>query len=167
MIAYAPTIAMTLNSEEPRTYDEAISSKDQGKWKMALEEEMESLHKNGTWKLIKKPPNTKVIGCQWIYKIKEGSTESDPPSYKSRLVAKEYTQREGVDFTDVFSQVVKHTSIRVILAVVAQFGLFLEQMDVKTSFLHENLEERILMKQPKGFEDKTKADWVCLLQKSL
>lgn len=147
---------MTLSSYEPRTFNEAISSKDKGKWQITMEEEMESLHKNGTWKLIKKQPNTGLLG-------EEESTEGDPHRYKPRFVAKGYTQREWFYFNDIFSPVVKHGSIRVILAMVTQFGLWLKQMDEKTTFLHERLEERMLMKQHEGFKDKTKADWVCLL----
>ena len=61
----------------------------------------------------------------------------------------------------------KHTSIRVLLALVNQFDLELEQMDVKTAFLHGNLEERILMAQPEGFIKNRDEEKVCLLRKSL
>ncbi|KAH9718762.1 hypothetical protein KPL71_022343 [Citrus sinensis] len=87
--------------------------------------------------------------------------------YKARLVAKGYTQKEGIDFTEVYSPVVRHTSIRMILALVAVHSMHLEQMDVKTAFLHGELEEQIIMSQPEGFEDQSKGDWVCLLKKSL
>lgn len=71
--------------------------------------------------------------------------------YKARLVAKGYSQVPGVDFNDVFSPVVKHCSIRVLLALVAMFDLELEQLDVKTAFLHGDLEEQIYMQQPERF----------------
>ena len=66
--------------------------------------------------------------------------------YKTRLVAKGYSQVQSVDFNDVFSPVVKHTSIRVLLSLVAMKDLELEQLDVKTAFLHGDLEEQIYMK---------------------
>ena len=75
--------------------------------------------------------------------------------YKARLVAKSYIQKEGIDFTEVYSPVVRHTSIRMILALVAVHSMHLEQMDVKTAFLHGELEEQIIMSQPKGFEDRS------------
>ena len=71
--------------------------------------------------------------------------------FKTRLVAKGYTQKEGVDFNKVFSLVVKHSSIRVLLAMVTLFDLELKQLDVKITFLHGELEEQIYMHQPKGF----------------
>ena len=87
--------------------------------------------------------------------------------YKVRLVAKSFTQREGVDFNEIYSMVVKHTSIWVLLAFVTQYNLELEQMDVKTVFLCGNLEERILMGQPEGFFKKGNEGKVCLLKKSV
>ena len=87
--------------------------------------------------------------------------------YKAHLVAKGFSQREGIDFNEVFSPVVKHSSIRVLLAMVALFDLELEQLDVKTAFLHGELEEQIYMKQPEGFVVQGKEDHVCLLKKSL
>jgi Reverse transcriptase (RNA-dependent DNA polymerase) len=74
---------------------------------------------------------------------------------------------QGVDFNDVFSPVVKHTSIRVLLSLVVMKGLELKQLDVKTAFLYGDLDEQIYMKQPEGFEITGKEDHVCLLKKSL
>jgi len=67
------------------------------------------------------------------------------------LVAKEYAQKKGIDYNEIFSPVVKHTSIWMLLAIVAQFDLELEQMDVKTMFLYIELEEDKYMKQPEGY----------------
>ena len=83
------------------------------------------------------------------------------------LVARGFTQREGVDFTEVFSPVVRHASIRVILALVAVQDMHLKQMDVKIIFLHGELQEEIVMEQPEGYEVPGKRDYVCLLKKSL
>jgi Reverse transcriptase (RNA-dependent DNA polymerase) len=72
-----------------------------------------------------------------------------------------------VDFNDVFSPVVKHTSKRVLLSLVAMKDLELEQLDVKTIFLHDDLDEQIYMKQPEDFEIMKKEDHVCSLKKFL
>ena len=152
---------------EPNTYQEAIESKDKAKWIEAMEDEMNSLKVNNTWTLIEVPKGQKLIECRWLFKLKEGVSDSDPPRYKARLVAKGYTQREGIDFNEIFSPVVKFKTIRIMLSLVACFDLELEQLDVKTAFLHGELEERIVMRQPEGFVDKSKSGHGCLLKKSL
>jgi len=132
-----------------------------------MNEELESLYNNHTWELVKQLKGQKVIGCKWVFKKKDGSPGVDATRYKARLVAKGFSQREGIDFNEVFSPVVKHSSIRVLLAIVALFDLELKQLDVKTTFLHDDLEEQIYMKQPEGFVVEGKEDHACLLKKSL
>ena len=87
--------------------------------------------------------------------------------YKARLVVKGFAQKKGIDFDEIFSLVVKMTSIRTILSLVVAEDLHLEQLDVKTAFLHGDLEEEIYMQQPQGYEVKGKKKLVCRLKKSL
>jgi hypothetical protein len=87
--------------------------------------------------------------------------------YKARLVVKGFAQKKGIDFDEIFSPVVKMTSIRTILSLVVVEDLHLEQLDVKTTFLHGDLEEEIYMQQPQGYEVKGKENLVCRLKKSL
>ncbi|KAK3021443.1 hypothetical protein RJ639_045632 [Escallonia herrerae] len=93
----------------------------------------------------------KIIGCKWVYKKKEGILGMKDARYKACLVAKDFTQAEGIDYNEIFFLVVKHTLIRVLLAMVALHELELEQLDVKTAFLHGELEEQMFMRQPEGF----------------
>lgn len=81
-------------------------------------------------------------------------------SFKARLVARGFTHREGVDFNEIFSHVVKHNSITIFLAMTTLLDMELEQMDVKTAFLNGKIEEQILMTQPKGFAEKWKENYV-------
>ncbi|KAH9791940.1 CCHC-type domain-containing protein [Citrus sinensis] len=90
--------------------------------------------------------------------IKKGINGFEPMKFKARLVAKGYTQNEGIYFKEVFSPVVRHASIRVILAITAVQDMELDQLDVKTAFLHGRLEEEILMSQPEGYEFPGKED---------
>ena len=83
------------------------------------------------------------------------------------MAARGFTQVQGFDFNEVFYPVVRHTSIRILLAITAQLDLYLEQMDITTAFLHGDLKERILMDQPKGFKVKGEVEKACLLRKSL
>ena len=82
-------------------------------------------------------------------------------------MVKRYSQKEGIDFNEVFSLIVRHTSIRVLLSIVTAQDLKLEQIDVKTVFLHRHLEESIYMEQPPGFQEPGAEGKVCLLQKSM
>uniref|UniRef100_A0A5B7BYT4 Reverse transcriptase Ty1/copia-type domain-containing protein n=1 Tax=Davidia involucrata TaxID=16924 RepID=A0A5B7BYT4_DAVIN len=132
-----------------------------------MNEEMGSLHKNQTWELVQLPKGKKVIGCKWVYAKKEGNPGKNNIRFKARLVAKGYAQKEGIDYNEVFSPVVKHSSIRLLLALVAQYDLELAQLDVKTAFLHGDLDEEIYMAQPDGFKVTGKENWTCKLNKSL
>ena len=87
--------------------------------------------------------------------------------YKTRLVAKGFTQKAGIDYEETFSPVVRYTSIRTLLAVVNQLDLELHQMDVSTAFLNGELSEDIYMSQPEGYIQKGKEKLVCKLNKSL
>lgn len=164
LICYVLNIAEDIHDSEPTSFNEALESEDRQSWLTAMAEEIESLKRNNTWTLVDLPKNQKVVRCKWIFKRKEGIPGVERARFKARLVARGFSQVEGVDFTEIFSPVVKHCSIRILLALVTQFNLELEQLDVKTAFLHGELEETIYMHQPEGFvEDKGK---VCLLKKS-
>lgn len=86
--------------------------------------------------------------------------------YKSRLCAKGCAQRNGIDYGEVFAPVTRHTTIRTLLALTAAHDLEIAHLDVKTAFLHGNLEEEIYMVQPKGYEIGG-AGMVCKLVKGL
>nr|GEV75054.1 putative ATP-dependent RNA helicase DHX37 [Tanacetum cinerariifolium] len=81
------------------------------------------------------PAGQKLVSCKWIFKIKEGIEGVQKPRYKARLVARGFTQRAGIDYNEVFSSVVRHTSIRVILALTACKDYEMEKLDVKTSYV--------------------------------
>jgi hypothetical protein len=156
-----------LNEEgEPSTFPEALNSSDASQWMAAMHEEIEALHRNKTWDLVELPKGRKAIGNKWVYKIKRDGNDQ-VERYRARLVVKGYAQKEGIDFNEIFSPVVRLTTIRVVLAMCAAFDLHLEQLDVKTAFLRGELEEEIYMLQPEGFKEKGKENLVCRLTKSL
>ncbi|KAH9655560.1 Integrase catalytic domain-containing protein [Citrus sinensis] len=167
LIFYAMTVGDEVTGGEPLSYKEAMRCEDKLKWYAAMQDEIVSLKKNNTWILVDRPSNKKLVGSKWIFKLKAGASENEPPRHKARLVAKGFTQREGVNFNEVFSPVVKYNSIRLLLALSAYHDLELEQMDVKTAFLHGSLDEEIFMAQPEGFIERGSEDKVCLLKKSL
>lgn len=107
----------------------------------------------------------KPIPVKWVFKVKRDA-QGNIERYKARLVAKGFMQREGVDFTEVFAPVSKYSTLRVLLSVVVEYGLYLQQLDVKTAFLNGELEEDIWMVQPPGYEEGG-PDVACHLHKSL
>ena len=117
--------------------------------------------------MVRLPTGKKSIRCKWVFKKKEGIAEVENARYKARLVAKGYNQILGVDFTNVFSPVVKHNSIRALRGIVAFRDYELEQLDVKTTFLHGELRDDIYMQQLEGFITLGKEDYVYLLKRSL
>lgn len=104
------------------TFKEAIISLEIELWKVAMGEEMASLHKNQRWDLVLLPKGKKEIGCKWVYTTKEDSMRKHGIRYKARLVAKGYAQKGGIVYNEVFSPVVKHSFICILLALVAQFN---------------------------------------------
>nr|GFC84883.1 retrovirus-related Pol polyprotein from transposon TNT 1-94 [Tanacetum cinerariifolium] len=142
MAAYAFTVAEEEDTHEPLTYQEAVACEDSSKWKAAMKEEMDSLRKNKTWELVDPQAGQKLVTCKWLFKIKEWIEGVQKPRYKARLVARGFTQRAGIDYNEVFSPIVRHTSIRVILALTACKDFELEQLDVRRHFYMEILNKR-------------------------
>nr|GEW71972.1 retrovirus-related Pol polyprotein from transposon TNT 1-94 [Tanacetum cinerariifolium] len=152
------------DTHKPLTYQEAVAWEVISKRKADMKEEMDSLRKNKTWKLVDHPVGQKLMSYKWLFKIKERTKDIQKPGYNASLVARGFTQRASIDYNKVFSLVVQHTSILVILALTECKDYELEQLDVNTTFLHGNLEKVIYMRQPPKYEQ---CNNVCLLKKSL
>lgn len=148
---------------DPVSLEEAMSSKDCDKWREAITSEIESLMANKTWILVPRQEGMHVITNRWIFK-KKYRANGDIEKYKARLVVRGCCQKQGIDYDEVFAPVVRHESVRMVLAIAAASGMYMIQFDVKTAFLHGHLEEEIYMEQPNGF---IKDDRVCLLKRSL
>ncbi|GKB14076.1 ribonuclease H-like domain-containing protein [Tanacetum coccineum] len=132
---------------EPKSYFEASKYPH---WTDAMNQEMDALLRNGTWKIVELPEGRKSIGCKWIYKIKfRSSGEID--RYKARLVAQGFGQKEGIDYEETFSHVVKMVTVRCLLNIVVSMSWPVFQLDVNNAFLYGDLEEVVYMKPPKGF----------------
>ena len=102
---------------------------------------------------------------KWVYRIKNEHDGSK--RYKARLLVKGFQQKKGIDYSEIFSPVMKMSTIRLVLGIVALENLHLEQLGVKTTFLHGDLEEDIYMSQLEWFIVQGKESLVCKLRKSL
>ncbi|CAL1369869.1 unnamed protein product [Linum trigynum] len=152
--------------DDPKTYQEAMASRDSAFWNEVVNDEMDSLLINKTWVLVDLPPGSKAIGCKWVFRIKY-NTDGSIHTFKARLVAKGFRQKEGVDCFDTYAPVARITFIRVLLALASIYNLHVHQMDVKTAFLNGELDEEVYMEQPEGFVLPGNEGKVCKLQKSL
>ena len=134
-----------------------------------MQEEMQSLEKNDTWEIVSLSKQKKSVRCKWVFKRKKSLSPSESPRFKTRLVAKDFNQISGVDYNDVFSPVVKYSLIWTFFSIVDMHDLEfeLEQLDVKTAFLHGELDEKIYIDQPEGFIVPGKENYVCKLKKFL
>nr|GEW90380.1 retrovirus-related Pol polyprotein from transposon TNT 1-94 [Tanacetum cinerariifolium] len=122
------------DGEEPEYYAKAMEDEHKKEWFEAKQDEMNSLHENNTFELVKLPKGKRSLKNKRVYKLKT-EEHTSRPRYKARLVVKGFSQ--------------KRASI-----------LEVEQMDVKTAFLHGDLDKEIYMEQPEGFQVKGKEDYV-------
>ena len=152
--------------DDPKTFSEAMKSRDASFWREAINDEMDSLLSNNTWILVDLPPGSKPIGCKWVFR-KKYATDGSVQTFKARLVAKGFRQKEGIDYFDTYAPVARITSIRVLLALASMFDLCVHQMDVKTAFLNGDLNEEVYMDQPEGFVLPGNEKKVCKLTRSL
>ena len=162
MIARAFKAVVKGNWKWPRNFHEAMAAEDSEYWKVAIQKEYDSIIKNGTWTLVPRPKNAKVVKSRWVLRIK------DTGLHKARFWAKGFTQRWGEDYDETYASVAKYTSIRTLFALLAgRKNSKIHQMDVKTAFLNSDIEETVDVEQPAGYEVPGKEDFVCLLRKTL
>jgi len=148
---------------EPENYQEAFGDK---AWQEAMKEELEVIEKNNTWELVERPIDKPVIGVKWVYKTKlhlDGSVQK----HKARLVAKGYAQKSEIDYNETFAPVARLDTIRTLIALAAQKGWKLFQLDVKSAFLNGVLKKEVYVEQPEGFEIKNAGHKVYKLKKAL
>ncbi|KAK1665283.1 hypothetical protein QYE76_053442 [Lolium multiflorum] len=148
---------------EPVSHHDALSHPS---WKAAMDTEFHALQLNSTWRLVAPPPGHHIVGCKWVFKLKQ-KPDGSIDRYKARLVAKGFTQRLGIDYTDTFSPVIKPTTVRLILSIAVSKRWTLRQVDVQNAFLHGDIQEEVYMQQPPGYVDPKHPNYVCRLQKSL
>lgn len=112
-------------------------------------------------------PGGKTIDTKWVFKILRDA-EGSIIRFKAILCARGFMQREGVDYSETFSPVVRYDSLRVLLAIITEENLEAVQFDVRTAFLHGFLDEVVMMEIPTGLEvNESRDKVVCLLEKAL
>jgi hypothetical protein len=158
-------IVLELDSDEDEDDGENLPAR-KGKlsFSKAMESEMASMYANDVWYLVDPPEDKNVIKSKWCFDLKKNEF-GEIIRYKSRLVAKGFTQVHGMDYNEVFAPVAKTESVRIFLALAAQKNLVVHHWDVQTAFLAGELKEEIYMEQPEGYSDNSNK--VCRLKKSI
>ncbi|KAK2987365.1 hypothetical protein RJ640_007052 [Escallonia rubra] len=123
-------------------------------WRDAMAKEISTSEANNTWTLVPLSFGKRAIDSKWLYKVKfhpDGTVER----YKRWLVAKGYTQIEGLDFHETFALVAKLVTVRCLLSIASIKKWELHQLDVNNAFLHGDLEDEVYMKILQGFKSSS------------
>lgn len=155
--------ALLAEIDEPNNYLEAAENPE---WEEAMDKEIQSIEKNGTWNLSKLPAGHKAIGLKWVFKLKKNA-DGEIVKHKVRLVAKGYVQKHGVDYEEVFAPVAGLDTVKFILALAANRGWQVHHLDVKSAFLHGVLEEEVYVQQPDGYIVKGKGKLCAQAEQSI
>ena len=147
-----------LSQMEPKKIEEALTDPD---WVVAMQEELNQFEHRKVWKLVPRPKHKKVIDTRWVFRNKLDE-EGIVTRNKARLVAKGYSQAEGIDYDETFAPVARLEAIRMFLAFAAHSNFKVYQMDVKSAFLNEELDEEVYVEQSPGFEE-SRISGLCLL----
>ena len=166
-VDYAMAAVVESAEDLQPTYEEARKRPDWPKWQEAIQKELKSLEKMGTYQLVKWPPGSNIVDSRWVFRIKNAAGEID--KYKARLVAKGFTQIYGVNYYETYAPVARLTSFRLLLALAAQNGWVVDIFDFDSAYLNSKLgdDEVIYLEQPAGYETKDRRGWVWRLLKAL
>nr|KYP44586.1 Retrovirus-related Pol polyprotein from transposon TNT 1-94 [Cajanus cajan] len=148
---------------DPVTYNQASKSQH---WRNAMDAEIQAIQRNDTWQLVDPPSNCKVIGVKWIFKTKLKET-GEIDKFKARLVAKGYTQEEGIDYGEIFAPVARLETVRTVIAIAATKRWSIYQLDIKSAFLHGEINEDVYLEQPPGYVCQGREHQVYKLKKAL
>ncbi|GJW98717.1 putative ribonuclease H-like domain-containing protein [Tanacetum coccineum] len=129
-----------------------------------MQEELLQFKLQKVWILVDLPKGKRAIGTKWIFRNKKDE-RGIVTRNKAWLVAKGYTQKEGIDYDEVFTPVARIEAIRLFLAYSLFMGFMVYQMDVKSAFLYGTIEEEVYVCQPPGFEDPDYPDKVYKVSK--
>ena len=135
----------------PRTVEDALAGPERIKWKKAIEEELQSIEHHDTYTWAPLPDGVEAVKSGIVLKIKPPA-DGRPERFKARVVAKGYSQIEGIDFqiNEIYAPVIGKKTLRFTCAFAAQNDMHLHKMDVKTAFLNGELPEYVYMEPPPG-----------------
>nr|GEV21970.1 hypothetical protein [Tanacetum cinerariifolium] len=141
--------ALTVSQTELKNIKEAMAD---SAWIESMQEELHQFDRLDVWELVDRPLFKNIINMKWLWKNKRDE-ENTVIRNKSRLVAKGYAQKEGVDFEGSFAPVARLEAVRLFIVYDAHKSFTVYQMDVKTTFLYGPRKEEVYVNQPDVFVD--------------
>jgi len=152
--AYAMFAGMSeIEGLEPWTIDEAKTQPDWPRWQEAINAELTSLNEAHTWDVVPRPKKTNIVSSKWVFKIKRNAA-GEIDKYKARLVARGFTQIQGMDYYETYTPVARLASLRLILAIATRQDWDIDVFDFHSAFLNSKLDddEIIYMDLPPGID---------------
>jgi len=138
------------SSNEPSSYQQAISSPESKHWLSAIKDELDMITVKKVFTFVPRSPSYNVIPCRWVFKVKR-DVNGNVLKYKARLVAKGYAQQYGFDYTETFAPTLHTQSLRLIFILsLTSPNHLVDQLDVKSAFLNAPLNENVYMEVPDG-----------------
>ncbi|CAI7881467.1 unnamed protein product [Closterium sp. NIES-54] len=152
--------------KEPATVQQALGGEHREKCREAMDKELKALQERNTWKVVPigVARNKTILTGKWVFRVKT-KADGTIDKFKARWVVRGFDQEHGRDFTETFAPVSRHTSLRILLAIVAMKKKNLRQIDVANAFLYAPVDAEIFVELPHGSHGEP--NQVCQLPKSL
>lgn len=137
---------------EELSYETVINGPEKEQWEQAMREELKAFEDNQAWEFVDRREADRVVQCKWVFRKK---FESDNKvRYRARLVAKGFTQKEGLDYTETYSPVLRYSTLRLLFALSVKLNFKITHLDVTTAFLNGYLSENVYMHAPPNLDCK-------------
>ncbi|UYV79479.1 hypothetical protein LAZ67_17002785, partial [Cordylochernes scorpioides] len=133
-----------LDVTEPQSFEEAVQSPEAMYWRKAMEDELRVLQERGTWELSTLPLGKKPISSRWVYKVKTNES-GNVERFKARLVARGFSQKQGIDFQETYAPVINLAVIRVLITLSLNMKWYNRHLDVDNAYLYGDLEWRLFL----------------------
>jgi hypothetical protein len=145
-------------TDDPQSLSQVMKRPDWELWESSMNDELTSLLEKQVYTWADLPADRKALPSRWVFKLKR-TQDGAVDKYKSRIVAKGFMQKEGVDYTEVFAPGSSLSTLRLLLSIAAKHDLHIHQLDVKTAFLNGELVEEVYLMPPEGVQRNTGKVW--------
>ena len=139
--------------KDPVTREEMLTHPHREGYIAAETVEMEQMYSQKVYELVERVKDMHVLDNRWVYKAKRAPTSGEISKFRSRLVAKGFKERYGIEFTETFSSNIRMDAVRLMLALITYYDLDCWHFDIRAYFLYGEIEENVYMEQPQGYRE--------------